>query len=140
MKKNPSNDSSPEAQPAVHDPVWREREALREVRATLAALPAALRRKAEPIPVYVQARPSRALVRSGIEPDTMGLIEGASLRDEAADNELVSPRITLFLDNIWDEADQQPEEFLDEVARTYLHELGHYLGLEEEDLEARGIG
>lgn len=31
-------------------------------------------------------------------------------------------------------------EFEDEVRITYLHELGHHLGLDEEDLDARGLG
>ena len=28
--------------------------------------------------------------------------------------------------------------FREEVRITYLHELGHYLGLEEDEIEARG--
>ena len=32
------------------------------------------------------------------------------------------------------------EDFDDEVRLTYLHELGHHLGWDEGDLEARGLG
>jgi predicted Zn-dependent protease with MMP-like domain len=31
------------------------------------------------------------------------------------------------------------EELLEEVRVTLLHEIGHYLGLDEDDLEARGL-
>ena len=48
--------------------------------------------------------------------------------------------ILLFLENLWDFAGEDEEIFRQEVRTTYLHELGHYLGLEEIDLEERGLG
>jgi predicted Zn-dependent protease with MMP-like domain len=45
----------------------------------------------------------------------------------------------LFLDEIWDEADGDEAVYRDEVRRTYLHELGHYLGLDEDGLAERGL-
>jgi predicted Zn-dependent protease with MMP-like domain len=50
------------------------------------------------------------------------------------------PRITLFLETLWDEAGEDLDAFADEVRTTYLHELGHYFGWDEEDLEERGLG
>lgn len=49
------------------------------------------------------------------------------------------PRITLFLQTIWEEAGEDPVLFRDEVRITFLHELGHYLGWDEHDLEIRGL-
>jgi predicted Zn-dependent protease with MMP-like domain len=49
------------------------------------------------------------------------------------------PQIILFLDNLWDQAEQDEDWFLDEVDTTYLHELGHYLGFGEDDLTERGL-
>ena len=49
------------------------------------------------------------------------------------------PQIILFLENLWEFADADEEIFLDEVHVTFLHELGHYLGLDELDLEDRGL-
>jgi predicted Zn-dependent protease with MMP-like domain len=49
------------------------------------------------------------------------------------------PQIILFLDNLWDFAEGDPEVYRDEVQATYLHELGHYLGLDEIDLDDRGL-
>jgi predicted Zn-dependent protease with MMP-like domain len=44
-----------------------------------------------------------------------------------------------FSENLWDYAEGDEEIFREEVRVTYFHELGHYLGLEEGDLEDRGI-
>ena len=49
------------------------------------------------------------------------------------------PQIILFLENLWDFAAGDEEVYLDEVHVTYIHELGHYLGLNEEELDARGL-
>ncbi len=43
------------------------------------------------------------------------------------------------MENLWDFAGTDEEVFLDEVRVTYVHELGHYLGLNEEELEDRGL-
>jgi len=49
------------------------------------------------------------------------------------------PQIILFLENLWDFAEGDEEMFREEVATTLLHELGHYLGLDEDDLTDRGL-
>jgi predicted Zn-dependent protease with MMP-like domain len=51
----------------------------------------------------------------------------------------VPPQILLFLENLWDLAEGDEAVYRDEVRTTYLHELGHYLGLDEPDLEERGL-
>ena len=49
------------------------------------------------------------------------------------------PQIILFLENLWDFAEADEEVSGEEVHTTYLHELGHYLGLDEDDLFDRGL-
>jgi predicted Zn-dependent protease with MMP-like domain len=49
------------------------------------------------------------------------------------------PQIILFLENLWDFAEKDEEVFCDEVRTTFLHELGHFLGLDEDDLIDRGL-
>ena len=46
------------------------------------------------------------------------------------------PRIRLFLDNLWDFSGEDMAAFREEVKTTLLHELGHYLGLDEDQVEA----
>ena len=49
------------------------------------------------------------------------------------------PQIILFLENLWDFAEGEEEIFREEIHTTYLHELGHYLGLDEDELIERGL-
>ena len=48
--------------------------------------------------------------------------------------------LTLFLASIWDEVMGDVRVFREEVRVTFLHELGHYLGLDEDEVEALGLG
>jgi predicted Zn-dependent protease with MMP-like domain len=49
------------------------------------------------------------------------------------------PRIRLFLTNLWYWVEEDEEDFRKEVTTTFLHELGHFLGWEEDDLTERGL-
>jgi predicted Zn-dependent protease with MMP-like domain len=113
--------------------------ALAQLEATLAALPAPLREKAQALPVTLERRPNAAHHRDGIEPDTLGLFVGPEYADAELSPLPLPPQIILFLANIWEQAERNEEVFRDEVHTTYLHELGHYLGLDEEDLFDRGL-
>jgi predicted Zn-dependent protease with MMP-like domain len=111
--------------------------ALDEVAATLKALPEPLREKARVVPVTLEPVPNQELQADGIAPDTLGLFVGPDFAEEVSVP--LPPQIILFLENIWDQAEQDEEWFLDEVHTTYLHELGHYLGLDEDELIDRGL-
>jgi predicted Zn-dependent protease with MMP-like domain len=113
--------------------------ALEEVKATVASLPTPLRERAEGLPVTFERRPNAAQRRDGIEPDTLGLFVGTEFAYEETANEPLPPQIILFLENHWDLADADEQIFREEVRATYLHELGHYLGLDEDDLFDRGL-
>jgi len=111
--------------------------ALTEVEATLAALPAPLRAQAQKLPVTFERRPNRGLQADGIAPDTLGLFTGPAFADE--DAVPVPPQIILFLENIWELAEGNEMIFRDEIRTTLMHELGHYLGLDEDGLIERGL-
>jgi len=108
-----------------------------EVEATLAALPVPLRRQAGPLPVTYQARPDESLLNEDYDPDLLGLFVGAPLAEP--DSSPLPPQIILYLENLWDFAEADEDIFREEIRTTYLHELGHYLGLDEIDLEERGL-
>ncbi len=110
-----------------------------EITATLAALPPPLRQRAQALPVTFERRPNAAHRRDGIEPDTLGLFVGPEFADEETTTLPLPPQIILFLENVWDMAEAEEDAFRDEVHTTYLHELGHYLGLDEDDLFERGL-
>src|SRR5437870_4809971 len=113
--------------------------AIAEVSAILAALPAPLRERAVALPVTFERRPNRAQLRDAIEPDTLGLFVGPEFADEENAALPLPPQIILFLENIWDQAEAREEQFRQEVHTTFLHELGHYLGLDEDGLVERGL-
>ena len=110
-----------------------------EVEATLRALPDAVRVRAEVLPVAYEAVPGDDLIADGVDPDLMGLFVGEALEDEGLTNDPMPAQILLFVDNIWLEAEEDVGRFREEVRTTYLHELGHYLGLDESELADRGL-
>ena len=111
--------------------------ALAEVEATLAELPAPLRERARQLLVTFEGVPNRGLIADGIAPDTLGLFNGPEFAEEGVVP--MPPQIILFLENLWDFAEGDEEVFCEEVHTTLLHELGHYLGLNEDDLTERGL-
>ncbi|HYG34139.1 MAG TPA: metallopeptidase family protein [Clostridia bacterium] len=113
--------------------------ALEEVEGTLEELPGPLRERAQVLPVTFEPRPNAELCHDGIEPDTLGLFVGSDFADEETALVPLPPQIMLFLENLWEAADADEAIFREETRKTYLHELGHYLGLDEDDLFERGL-
>lgn len=111
--------------------------ALTEIEATLESLPAALRERTRELPVTFERRPNRALQADGFAPDTLGMFVGAEFAEE--DVVPIPPQIILFLLNIWEFSDADEEIYREEIHTTYLHELGHYLGLNEDEIAERGL-
>ena len=120
---------------------WTRRLAIAEetVLATCRRLPPELRKHAEHVLVSHLRRVPRDLLGDGVAPDTMGLFQGCSFADDEQSSDALPPCILLFLDEIWDESGGEEAIFRDEVRRTYLHELGHYVGLDEAGLASRGL-
>ena len=108
-----------------------------EVEETLALLPEPLRERAKQLPVTLERVPNAGLRADGIEPDTLGLFTGAEFAEEG--NVPMPPQIILFVENLWDLAEDDEKLFREEVQTTFLHELGHYLGLDEDELTERGL-
>jgi predicted Zn-dependent protease with MMP-like domain len=111
--------------------------ALTEIEATLAALPKPLREQAKKLPVTFERVPNAGLQADGIESDTLGLFTGAEFADEGGS--VLPPQIILFLENLWNFAEGDEKVFGEEVRTTFLHELGHFFGLDEDDLTERGL-
>ena len=108
-----------------------------EVEAAFEDLPAPLQENARRVPVTFQSTPNKGLQADGIAPDTLGLFTGADYVSEG--HTTMPPQIILFLDNLWDFSGHDEASFRQEVRTTLLHELGHYLGLDEDDLTERGL-
>jgi predicted Zn-dependent protease with MMP-like domain len=118
---------------------WNKLEqlAMTEIEETLAELPAPLREQARKLPVTFEQVPSSDLQTDGIEVDTLGLFTGSEFADEGAS--VLPSQVILFLENLWDFAEGDETVFCEEVRTTFLHELGHFFGLDEADLTERGL-
>ncbi|HEY8993456.1 MAG TPA: metallopeptidase family protein [Lacunisphaera sp.] len=103
-------------------------------------LPPDVRAAAETVPVCYEPFPNDAIQEEGWEPDILGLFvgheHGGELRDDSVP---LPPQILLFLENLWDYAEGDETLYRDEVRLTYLHELGHYLGWDEDEIARRGL-
>lgn len=104
----------------------------------LRGLPPDLGAAAAEVPVCIEDWPDQALIDDGLAPDILGLFVG-SPRHEHGNDPGPPPQIFLYLENILDECEQAGTTFEEEVTRTYLHELGHYLGLDEDALADRDL-
>jgi predicted Zn-dependent protease with MMP-like domain len=121
------------------NPDWNHLQKLAwsEIEEILTELPKPLQEQARQLPVTFEKTPSVELQADGIEGDTLGLFTGSEFADEG---ETVMPaQIILFLENLWDMGEGDGKVFCEEVRTTFLHELGHYFGLNEDDLMERGL-
>lgn len=105
-----------------------------EVAQLLNVLPAEVAGKAGNCTVSYEAKPDED---EDLEEGILGLFEGASLIDEPGPDAM--PRIRIFVSNLWEYTEGDEQDFLDEVGTTFLHELGHYLGWDEDEISARGL-
>ncbi len=122
------------------DPVYQRllSVAEEEVQAILASLPDEVLEKAKDLVLLLEPWPGDDLVKEGVDPDLLGLFSGDSYPDGPSDAPL-PPQVHLFLENLWDCCKGDEARYREEVRVTYLHELGHYLGLDEDELDRRRL-
>jgi len=112
----------------------------RAVDAAIANLPRSIRERVEGVSVIVEDLPRQDLVREErISPQTLGLFLGIP-RTEAlvTDQPVDLDRILLFKKNL-EKVCQDEDELIEQIQITVRHEVGHYLGLDEDDLERLGL-
>jgi len=102
-------------------------------------IPTRFRVEMRNLALVVEDAPDAALLdEMGIEPpDSLyGLYQGTPLTERhwAEGNELPD-RITIYQGPIEEDADDD-EDARDMIAETLIHEVGHYFGLSEEEIEA----
>lgn len=103
-------------------------------------LPPELRTLAQRVPVVYHDWPSDDILGEEFEPDILGMFAGSPHGEDSGDRNELPGHIMLFLGNLWEFADGDVRTYRKEVRLTYLHELGHYFGWDEDDLEVRGLG
>lgn len=109
------------------------------VAATQRKLPPALRVLAAAVPVIYHDWPSDEILGDEFEPDILGMFVGPPHGEPSGEHSEPPPQILLFILNLWDYSEEDPAIFKEEVKLTYLHELGHYFGWDEDEVAARGL-
>jgi len=114
----------------------------RLVEASLGELPERVRERLDEIPLVVDPMPAREILiaeHPPFPPDILGLFVGRHLLARSHSDLPESPgTIHLFRRNLL-RVCQDREELAREVRVTVQHEVGHLLGLDEDDLEAWGL-
>ncbi len=114
----------------------------KQVARVLDTLPKRFRRHLSNIEIVVEKRPAeQLLLAEGLDPrhDTLyGLYQGVPLPDRSPSYPPILPdKITIFSEPLL--RDCASEEALHEQIRvTVLHEIAHYFGMDEDDIEKLG--
>jgi predicted Zn-dependent protease with MMP-like domain len=103
-------------------------EAERTVREAMQQMPPELRAEAERVPCLLEKWP----------PEGEEVLGHCLSFEDKMVSEAPGP-IILYLGTIQRECEEFALDFAEEVRITFLHELGHHLGLDEGDLEQRGL-
>jgi predicted Zn-dependent protease with MMP-like domain len=105
----------------------------------IATIPRRFRDAIQNLAIVVEDEPPESLLAEmEVEsPDTLfGLYQGVPLTERRWDYGNALPdRVTLFQGPI-EEASEDDEEIVTAIGETLIHELGHYFGLSEEEIEA----
>lgn len=134
---NLEHDEEPE-----HGLLLSEDELVKTVEDTITRMPPIARNALDNVVIIVEDYPEEWVVADDVaDPRILGLFDGPPLPDEHSTNAVIEgpARIYLFRWNI-ERTCRTFEEAVEQVAITVLHEIGHYLGLDEEALEFRGLG
>jgi predicted Zn-dependent protease with MMP-like domain len=114
----------------------------KEVSRVVDRLPRRFREQLRNVEFVVEEQPSRALLRSeGLDPrcDTLyGIYQGVPLPERSAlDPPLLPDKITIFAEPLLQDF-PDPDELREEIRLTVLHEIAHYFGMDEDEVEKLG--
>jgi predicted Zn-dependent protease with MMP-like domain len=109
---------------------------VKSAEAALAGLPSPYLERLKNVPVLLEARPSKALVKDGFDPRALARFEGPPV--EGAASERIPTSIVLYTANLPAEFEDE-EELASEIEITLLTEIGTYYSLSDEELDRLGL-
>lgn len=118
-----------------------EKEFDQVVEAALSRLPSQVRRYLSNVAIAVEPFPADDDLEGGtLSPTILGVFRGSPLSEKASWDPWAHfpSSIVLYQRNL-ERFARDREELIEEIEVTLLHEVGHFLGLDEEDLEDRGL-
>ena len=116
------------------------REFVRLVRRAYRQIPAEMRQAFHNMDIVVEEWPGKEDLESLEEPGTLfGLYSGVPLLDREGPESLVPDRISIYRQPILRSCSTR-EQAEREIRITLWHEIGHCIGMNEEDLDRLGYG
>ncbi len=106
------------------------------VERTLDGLPAEIAGPVAAVSVFVEDLPGADDLEIGVGRDWLGIFEGAAYGELGR---IDPPRIRIWCRNVWHFASGREADYLTEVRVTLLHEIAHFLGMDEADVAERGL-
>ena len=103
-------------------------------------MPRSIREAIANVPLLVEDFPGTELVRQeNVSPQILGIFIGIPRTEAMATAQMPDlDRIILFKRNL-EKVCRDKEELIEQIQITVRHEVGHYLGLDEEDMERLGL-
>ena len=107
----------------------------------LASLPRVIREAVLEVPVLAEPKPAREIAEHepAINPEVLGLFVGTPVGQKLRGGSGYGDVVLLFQKNL-ERAGRSRQEVSKEMKITLLHDYGHYLGFDEEELEHLGLG
>jgi predicted Zn-dependent protease with MMP-like domain len=123
-------------------PALDQNEIRKEVARVLDRLPRQFRSHLSNVEVVVEARPGpELLLAEGLDPRTetlYGLYQGVPLPDRSEFYPPILPdKITIFSEPLLRDF-PDPADLAEQIRLTVLHEIAHYFGMDEEDIDKLG--
>src|SRR5207342_1759270 len=111
----------------------------RLVTEAIALIPKRFRREIKNVALVVEGEPSPALLEEmEIEPpdSLFGLYQGTPLTERHWDHGNALPDRILLFQGPHEREAEDDEDLIASIAETLIHEIGHYFGLSEDEIEA----
>jgi predicted Zn-dependent protease with MMP-like domain len=114
----------------------------KEVASVLDKLPRQFRKRLDNVEVVIEERPGEELFReAGLDPeqDTLyGLYQGIPLPDRSSLYPPILPdKITIFSEPLLRDF-PDPDELREQIRTTVLHEIAHYFGFDDDEIDKLG--
>ncbi len=113
----------------------------RIVKQAVRRIPEEIREHLHNLVISVRKRPSRAMLREmGLPEDEplLGIFEGVSLPEQSFTSPPLYPNTILLFQEPLEEMCATLEELAEEIEITVVHEVAHYVGMDEEQLAELG--
>ena len=135
----------PDGNPPI--PTISSEEAHELVATVLGELPENILKEMEEVPIILEDLPELAMIQESagqISPDTLGLYSGSTVANDSQGG--FSPQegmptaavIRIYRRNL-ERMSRNKKNLVEQVKITLLHEIGHHLGLDEEDVDRLGL-